>query len=112
MACAVVAVAFIGPGWSYPAVWAVALVFGATGIGFQGVLLAEIARIAPHGMAGVITGGTVFFAFVGMILFPAAFGLLLSAGLSYEHAFAVSGAPPFVVAAMLFVSARRRARTA
>lgn len=110
MACAVVAIAFVEPGWSRYAIWAVAMLFGATGIGFQGVLLAEIARIAPHGMAGVVTGGTVFFAFVGMILFPALFGALLSAGLSYETAFAVAGAPPFAVSAMLFAAARRRAR--
>lgn len=108
MACAVVAIAFVSPAWSRYAVWGVAMLFGATGIGFQGVLLAEIARIAPHGMAGVITGGTVFFAFVGMILFPALFGLMLSLGLGYEAGFAIAGIAPAVVAAMLFGSARRR----
>ncbi len=110
MACGIVAIAFVAPGWNRFAIWGLALLFGATGIGFQGVLLAEIARIAPHGMAGVITGGTVFFAFVGMILFPAAFGMLLSLGVSYENAFAASGVAPALVSAMLFLSASRHSR--
>ena len=109
MGGALIAVAFVEPGWSRYAVWGVAMLFGATGIGFQGVLLAEIARLAPHGMAGVITGGTVFFAFVGMILFPAVFGAMLSFGGSYEAVFAIAGGPPMLVAIMLFVAARRRA---
>lgn len=109
MGCALAAVALVGPGWGRYAVWGVAMLFGATGIGFQGVLLAEIARIAPHGMAGVITGGTVFFAFVGMILFPALFGVMLSLGGGYTTMFAIAAIPPILVAAMLCINARRRA---
>ncbi len=111
MACGIVAIAFVAPGWSTAAIWGLAILFGATGIGFQGVLLAEVARIAPHGMAGVITGGIVFFAFVGMIVFPAAFGLLLSLGVSYETCFAASGVCPALVAATLLASAVRRSRS-
>lgn len=110
MGLALFGVAMVEPGWSRYSVWGVAMLFGATGIGFQGVLLAEIARLAPHGMAGVITGGTVFFAFVGMILFPAIYGAMLSFGGSYETMFAIAGGPPLLVAIMLFVSARRRAK--
>ena len=108
MATAVFGISLVEPGWHIYAIWAAALLFGATGIGFQGVLLAEVARIAPPGMAGVITGGTVFFAFVGMIVFPALFGAILSAGLSYETAFAASGVLPLLVAMMLFFATRRR----
>lgn len=108
MAASFVAIGFVEPDWSRYAIWAAALLFGATGIGFQGVLLAEVARLAPHGMAGVITGGTVFFAFVGMILFPASFGVMLSAGLSYESCFLIAGVWPAIVAAMLLTPSVRR----
>ena len=74
----------------------------------KSLLAAAFARLAPHGMAGVITGGTVFFAFVGMILFPASFGVMLSAGLSYETCFLIAGVWPAIVAAMLLTPSGRR----
>lgn len=107
MGIACMAVGLVAPDWSRPAVWAVAFAYGLTGIGYQGVLLAEIARISPPGMAGVVTGGAVFFAYVGMILFPATFGLVLALTDSYRPAFFILGAIPIVVGAMLYASARR-----
>jgi len=107
MGFACMAVGFVAPDWSKPAVWAVAFAYGLTGIGYQGVLLAEISRISPPGMAGVVTGGAVFFAYVGMILFPATFGLVLALTDSYRPAFFILGAIPIVVGAMLYVSSRR-----
>ena len=107
MGLACMAIGFVDSGWQKPAVWAVAFVYGATGIGYQGVLLAEIARIAPPGMAGVVTGGAVFFAYVGMITFPGSFGLILALTDSYQSAFVILGAVPIVVGGMLFRSARR-----
>jgi len=104
------AIGFVAPDWSRTAVWAVAFVYGLTGIGYQGVLLAEIARVSPPGMAGVVTGGAVFFAYAGMILFPATFGLVLALTDSYRPAFFILGAIPIVVGAMLYVSARRYKR--
>ena len=81
------AIGLVTPGWQTVAVWGVAFLYGLTGIGYQGVLLAEIARVSPPGMAGVITGGAVFFAYVGMIMLPAAFGLILAVLDSYRLAF-------------------------
>ena len=107
MGFASMAVGMVAPDWQKPAVWAVAFVYGLTGIGYQGVLLAEIARVSPPGMAGVVTGGAVFFAYAGMILFPATFGLLLALTGSYRPAFFILGAIPIAVGVMLYVSARR-----
>jgi MFS family permease len=108
MGVACMAIGLVDETWQKPAVWAVAFCYGMTGIGYQGVLLAEIARIAPPGMAGVVTGGAVFFAYVGMITFPASFGIILALTDSYQTAFVILGAVPIVVGAMLFVSARRQ----
>ena len=99
------AIGLVTPGWQTLAVWGVAFLYGLTGIGYQGVLLAEIARVSPPGMAGVITGGAVFFAYVGMIMLPAAFGLILAVLDSYRLAFFILGGLPIVVSVMLMHSA-------
>ena len=108
MGLACMAIGLVDAGWQRPAVWAVAFIYGLTGIGYQGVLLAEIARIAPPGMAGVVTGGAVFFAYLGMITFPGSFGLILALTGSYQTAFVILGAVPIMVGAMLFRSVRRQ----
>jgi MFS family permease len=110
MGLAMGAMACVDQSWSRYAVWTAAACFGLSGIGYQGVLLAEIARIAPPGMAGVVTGGTVFFAFAGMILMPAAYGLILSLGGGYSLAFAILGVPSLVAGGMLFRTVRRNAK--
>ena len=108
MSFAHMAIGLVTPEWKTAAVWSVAFAYGLTGIGYQGVLLAEIARVSPPGMAGVITGGAVFFAYVGMILMPAAFGLILAVLDSYRLAFFILGGVPFIVAAILLKSALRQ----
>ena len=108
MGVAHMALGFITPDWQTVSVWGVAFIYGLTGIGYQGVLLAEIARVSPPGMAGVITGGAVFFAYVGMILLPAAFGLILAVLDSYRIAFFVLGVIPLIVASMLLRSALKQ----
>lgn len=108
MGVSCMAIGLVTPGWEMAAVWAVASVYGLTGIGYQGVLLAEIARVSPPGMAGVITGGAVFFAYAGMMVFPAAFGLILALSDSYRLAFVILGAIPIIVGIMLLRSARRQ----
>ena len=108
MGLACMAIGFVDEGWQRPAVWAVAFIYGLTGIGYQGVLLAEIARIAPPGMAGVVTGGAVFFAYLGMITFPGSFGLILALTGSYQTAFVILGAVPIMIGAKMFRSARRQ----
>tara|TARA_A100001037_G_C15053907_1_gene591435 strand:+ start:82 stop:1275 length:1194 start_codon:yes stop_codon:yes gene_type:complete len=107
MAFAGMAQALVGADWPVHAVWCIAFAYGLTGIGYQGVLLAEIARVSPPGMAGVITGGAVFFAYLGMILMPAAFGVILEIFDSYRLAFLVLAGVPMIVASILLRSAIR-----
>jgi len=61
-----------------------AFLLGCTSIGWNGVALALMARAAPSGQAGAATGGTLFFAFFGSVLFPMLFGFIEQATLSYE----------------------------
>ena len=110
MGFAHMAIGLVTPEWQTMAVWGVAFAYGLTGIGYQGVLLAEIARVAPPGMAGVITGGAVFFAYAGMILLPAAFGLILALLDSYRLAFLILGVIPIVVGAKLLHSTLKQTK--
>lgn len=66
--------------------------FGATAIGWNGVQLAEIARRAPAGEAGAITGASGFVTFAGVVCGPPLFGLLAAASGDYRTGFVAIGA--------------------
>jgi len=97
----------ITPAWDTHVVFAVAFAFGLTGIGYQGVLLAEIARISPAGLVGVVTGGVVFFACLGMMVLPGLLGLILELFSSYRVAFISLGLIPILVSLTLLRSVLR-----
>jgi MFS family permease len=63
------------------------IVFGSTAIGWNGVFLAEVARLAPPGQASQATGGSLCITFLGIVAGPSFFGILAglvkSYGLSY-----------------------------
>jgi MFS family permease len=92
MSAAGVAVGLFGPGWGTPAVALVSILFGLTGIGYQGLLLAETARHAPPGQVGVVTGGVVFFAYAGMVVFPALAGAIYGLTGAYGYGFFAAAA--------------------
>ncbi|MGA0570385.1 MFS transporter [Variovorax sp. VNK109] len=77
-------------------VLAVLVVFGASGIGWNGVYLAEVARQAPPGMASVATGGTLAVTFFGVVLGPPVFGAISGAWGSYRAGFAALAVPTLI----------------
>ena len=87
MAAASVALTFSGPSWGTGLLIACCVVLGGTSIGWNGVYLAHVARSAPEGLAGVATGGTLFFTFVGAMLLPAIFGFVERLTGSYSVSF-------------------------
>ena len=89
--CAILTAAF-DSAWSLIAVSAVSMLFGATAIGWNGVYLAEVARLAPAGQAGVLTGGTLFFTYFGVVAGPPAFAALVSVTGSFATGYAAIGA--------------------
>ena len=89
-ACAFAAVAF-SAAWPLAALLAVAACFGATAIGWNGVQLSEIARRAPSGQAGAITGASGFITFAGVVSGPPLFALLAAVTNSYRTGFLVFG---------------------
>ncbi len=75
--------------WPYAAIVAVCIVFGATAVGWNGVFLAEVARLAPDDQAGRATGGVLFFTFFGVVAAPPLFGVVASLTGSYGFGFIV-----------------------
>ena len=106
---AVFAAALFSPQWPLASIFAVAVVLGATAIGWNGVYLGEVARLAPPGLAGQATGGCLFFTFVGVVVIPFLFGWLQRVTGSYAACFAAAGAVCIVVAVLLAIA--RPART-
>jgi MFS family permease len=91
MAVSGAALALIDGDWTKGAVIALSAAYGLTGIGFQGVMLAEVARNAPPGGAGDVTGVAVVFAYAGMVIFPGLIGIIVGLTGSYEAGFILVG---------------------
>lgn len=89
------------PDWPRALLFGYAIVFGATAVGWNGVWLAEIARLAPPGRTSEATGGCLFFTFLGVVVTPPAFNAMFSASGSYAIAYAVFAVPAIAVGAWL-----------
>lgn len=109
--CGAAASSFSAP-WPLWAVLGICLLYGATAVGWNGVFLAEVARLAPDGRVAIVTGGTQFFTFAGVFIGPPVFGAVAAAAGSYAAGFALIAALPFVAVLALAVrganSAERR----
>ena len=81
----------LGPDWPVAMVLAVSLLFGATAIGWNGVFLAEIARVASPSMAGSATGVSLFMTYFGVVVGPPVFAAIVGATGSYANGFLVFG---------------------
>ncbi len=107
MAAATLGIAAFTPAWPYAAVLVVYVLFGITAVGWNGVQIAEVARLSPPGMAGVVSGGNTFITFLGIILLPAVFTLTRDATGTWGIAFVVVCLPALAMGIMQLVYARR-----
>ncbi|MBV8838037.1 MAG: MFS transporter [Alphaproteobacteria bacterium] len=78
-------VALATPGWSWALLLAVAFLFGVTASGWNGVFLAEVARLSPEGRVGEATGAVLMFGFAGLVVGP-----LLMAGIAASSSLSVA----------------------
>jgi predicted MFS family arabinose efflux permease len=108
MAASALATAFLSTGMPTALVFAVLFVFGASATGWNGVYLAEVARRAPPGMAGIATGGTLAITFLGVVLGPPVFGAISAGAGSYRFGYAALAIPVTICGLVLF-RARPRA---
>jgi MFS family permease len=68
-ACALL-IAFADASWPWPFLLLLAALFGVTASGWNGVFLAEVARLAPEGRVAEATGAVLVFGFLGLVLGP------------------------------------------
>ncbi|MDO5666262.1 MAG: MFS transporter [Alcaligenaceae bacterium] len=84
--------AMVDSNWSVWFIIILCMVFGATAIGWNGVYLAEVARLSPIGQAGLMTGGTLFFTYLGVVVGPPVFAFAVEKSNSFAFAFVLLGA--------------------
>lgn len=101
MAAASMATGFYTPAWESWQILAVAVVVTSTALGWHGVLLSEIARLAPRGQAGGVTGGVLAASAMGQIVIPLSFSAILAWNDSYTYGFIMTGVLPAVIGVML-----------
>ena len=107
----VLAVAAIAPGWPLWAVTLVGLVVGTTSTSWNGVYLAEVARLAPQGRVGDATAGSTILTFGGYLVAPIVFALAVPVVGSYGSCF-VALAVVSLLAVPLLLAAMRAGRQA
>lgn len=100
MAMGAAAMGGFSPAWSQ---WQVVLVCGVismTALSWHGVLLSEVARAAPDGSVGRLTGGVLAFGTAGQIAAPLLFGALYFP-FGYQAAYIGVGLPALAVAVVM-----------
>jgi MFS family permease len=91
MSCAAFLTALVSAAWPAAAVAAVCFVYGGTAVGWNGVYLSEVARIAPAGRAAAATGASIAMTYAGVVIMPSAFWAIVAFTGSYPAAFAGAG---------------------
>jgi MFS family permease len=84
--------------WLTPAtpslpIMALLAIYGATGIGWNGVFLATVARVVPLEQAAIATSGSLFFTYFGVVIGPPLFGLVGGAAGRFGPSFALLTLP-------------------
>jgi hypothetical protein len=77
--------------WPYIAMLIVSFVYGTSAIGWNGVYLAEVVRMAPPGKAGSATGASLAMTYAGVVFLPTIFWAIVHSSGSYAAAFVAVG---------------------
>lgn len=101
MAVTLLAAACFSAQWPALALAVAAAALGATAIGWNGVYLGEVARLAPPGRVATATGGALFFTYLGVVAGPPAFGYLAQGTGSLGLAYGALAAMPALAIALL-----------
>ena len=92
----------VSPDWPLAAIFVLCTVFGASAIGWNGVYIAEIARIMPVDKVALATGASLAVTYLGVVVTPFLFWLLLTVTGSYAVAFIVVGILTFIASLAYF----------
>ncbi len=86
---AAVATAFLSDSMPLVAVFGILFLFGMSAVGWNGVFMAEIGRLAPEGKIGSATGGVLVPTFIGVMMGPLVFSAIHEVTATYTMSFAV-----------------------
>lgn len=112
MATCAVLIGLSTASWSVAAIATLCVATGATALGWNGVVLGEVAREAPAGQTVEATSGVVFFTYFGVLVGPPAFALTLQEAGSYLLGFVLLAIPPLLCCFWLLFAAAREKRLA
>ena len=102
-ACCAAAMTQVTAHWPYAAILVLAGVFGATTLGWNGVYIGELARVAPPGKVAMATGASLAFAYSGAVVVAPLFALVLALTGSYVIGFSMlAGLAAAGVASLLY----------
>ena len=101
-ALAAIMTGFYESSWSHGAILSVAVLYNVTGLSWHGLLLSEIAALAPEGRVGGVTGTVLSFTSVAMMTYPAIYGGILAATDSYSLGFLFAAMPSALAAVIFF----------
>ena len=93
MAACGLAMPWLAPTTPRGPVIALLAIYGATGIGWNGVFLATVARVVPVQQAAFATSGCLFFTYFGVVVGPPLFGAIGSALGTLGPSFALLALP-------------------
>ena len=102
MALAAFVTASMAPTWPYALMLVICFVYGASAIGWNGVFVAEVARIAPAGDIAQATGATLGMTYLGVVVGPFVFWAIVTVSSSYAIAFAALGVLTLLAALACF----------
>ncbi len=105
----VMSIAAVGMGWlgthqpSDLFIIIVAVLFCISAVSWHGLLLSEIARLAPPGQVGPVTGASLAFATIGMMSYPTLYALLVKFTGDHSLGFYIAAAPAFIMFIKLYL---------
>ncbi len=108
MAACAVLTGILTATWSYGFIMLLMTIFGASAIGWNGVYMAEVARVSPPGMIASTTGASLFFTYLGGIVCPSGFAFVIMATGSYQYGFIIFGLLALVASLILLFSKKQR----
>jgi MFS family permease len=100
-----IALVTLHAGWPKPLVYALFLVLGASCVGWNGLVHAECARLAPPGMISLVAGGTSFFIYGGVVFGPPLFTLAYGVFGTYSATFSLMTIAGFGALGLLYLGA-------
>jgi len=91
-------------------VYGVLILFGVSAIGWNGVFMAEVARLAPEGQIGSATGGVMVSTYAGVLVGPVTFAGAFALVGEYTASFGLCAAVSLAGATLMLAARRGMAR--